>query len=90
MYGLNEIFDTLYFNYENKQPHIFKNEVLKNLKLDMYIDDDLALINHVAKDNAKTKFFWLQTGKPINGRKLHHPLEKNVTPIKQLSSIFNY
>jgi hypothetical protein len=87
-YELDKIFDKLYFNYENKQPHIFKNEVLKKLKLDMYIDDDLALINHVAKDNPKTKFFWLETDGRTNVSNLHHPLEANVTPIKKLATIF--
>src|SRR6266568_1092980 len=58
-YGLDTIFDELYFNYENKQPHEFKNEVLQKLKLDMFVDDDLSLVRYVANDNPKTKFFWL-------------------------------
>jgi hypothetical protein len=88
VYGLDQIFDELYFNYENKQPHIFKNEILKKLKLDMYIDDDLSLIRHVAKDNPNTHFYWLETDKAQTLAKLHHPLEKNITAISQLSKIF--
>lgn len=78
---LDKIFNELYFNFENKQPHLFKNAVLKNLKLDMYIDDDLSLLRHVAKDNPKTKFFWL-TPFVIEQR-----LPKNIFPISQLSEI---
>ena len=58
-YALDKIFEKLYFNYENKQPHEFKNEILKKLNLDIFVDDDLSLVHFVAKDNPKTKFFWL-------------------------------
>lgn len=57
-YELDKIFDKLYFNYDNKQPHEFKNETLQKLHLDIFVDDDLSLLRHVAKDNPKTKFFW--------------------------------
>jgi FMN phosphatase YigB (HAD superfamily) len=57
-YQLDKIFDELYFNYDNKQPHEFKNEMLKKLKLDIFVDDDLSLVRYVAKNNPKTKFFW--------------------------------
>jgi hypothetical protein len=80
-YHLDKIFTELYFNFENKQPHLFKNDVLKKLKLDMYIDDDLSLLKHVAKDNPKTKFFWLT---PFTK---DERLPKNIFPITQLSEI---
>lgn len=57
-YELDKIFDKLYFNYDNKQPHEFKNEILQKLKLDIFVDDDLSLVRYVSKDNPKTKFFW--------------------------------
>lgn len=86
-YHLDEIFDKLYFNYENQQPHIFKNEILKKLKLDMYIDDDLSLLQFVAKDNPKTKFYWLETDEKESARAHHKTLAKNVFPISRLSNI---
>lgn len=82
-YGLDKIFDTMYFNYDNRQPHEFKNEVLKKLDLDMFIDDDLSLLKHVAKDNPKTKFFWLDTATAPDN------LAKNIVPIKHLPEIFS-
>ena len=85
-HGLDKLFDKLYFNYENKQPHIFKNELLKELTLDVYVDDDLSLIQHVAKDNPHTKFFWLITDEH-NAREHNKTLEKNVNPISELSNI---
>lgn len=88
-YGLDKIFDELYFNYENKQPHIFKNEILKKLKLDIFIDDDLSLLQYVAKDNPKTKFYWLETDEKESVLSHHKKLEKNVIPISHLSNILN-
>lgn len=57
--NLNLIFDDMFFNFENRQPHIFKKRVVEKLKLDSYIDDDLPLLLFLAKKNSKTKFYWL-------------------------------
>lgn len=81
-YGLDEVFDGLYFNYKNEQPHKFKNAVLKRLNLDKYVDDDLALLNYVAKENTKTKFYWL------NYRGEEKILNKNTVAITKLPEIF--
>lgn len=81
-YGLDKIFDKLYFNYENKQPHKFKNEVLQQLKLDVFVDDDLSLVKYVAKDNPQTQFFWLDdTAKFAK-------LTNNITAITNLGQMF--
>jgi hypothetical protein len=82
-FRLDEIFDGLYFNYGNLQPHIFKEEVIKGLNLDSYIDDDLSLIKHVAKTSPKTKFFWL------NQAKMKQDLPDNVFSISKLAEIFD-
>ena len=80
-YGLDMIFDKLYFNFENKQPHIFKNEIIKKLNLDIHIDDDLSLVKFVAQSNPKTKFLWLTKQKHKN------PITKNIFSISSLSEI---
>jgi len=80
-HGLDKIFDEMYFNYENKQPHIFKNEVLKKLNLDRYVDDDFHLLKYVAKQNKKTQFFWL------NPQKKNHMLTRNITAIYNLKDM---
>lgn len=82
-YGLDTIFDEMYFNYENQQPHKFKNEILKKLKLDIFVDDDLSLVKYVAKDNPKTKFFWYDPSAEEKS------LEDNITAIGNLASIFS-
>ncbi|CAN5201375.1 hypothetical protein BH11PAT1_BH11PAT1_7010 [soil metagenome] len=80
-YHFDEIFHGLYFNYENKQPHLFKNEIIQALHLEMYIDDDFQLLKYVAKENKKTKFFWLTNKKP-------QQLTKNIVSINSLPAIF--
>lgn len=79
--GFNKIFTKMFFNFENKQPHEFKNEIIKKLHLHMYIDDDFPLLKYVAKDNKDTQFFWLSK------RKKPEKLTRNITAIHNLSDI---
>src|SRR5207248_3124815 len=81
-YGLDKIFDEMYFNFENQQPHIFKDQIIKKLSLDVYVDDDLSLIRHVARESSKTKFFWL------NQLKQDKPLTPNIFAISKITKIF--
>lgn len=80
-FGLHEIFDEMFFNYENLQPHIFKENVIGKLNLDAFIDDDLSLIKHVATNNSKTRFFWL------NSDKMNRALSDNIFAITKLEEI---
>lgn len=82
---LDEQFDGIYFNFDNKQPHLFKEETIKKLKIDTYIDDDLQLCLYLAKKMPKIKIFWVK-----NGRKADLPLPKNIVPIKGLDELINY
>ncbi|OGM60854.1 hypothetical protein A2892_04335 [Candidatus Woesebacteria bacterium RIFCSPLOWO2_01_FULL_39_10b] len=58
-YELSGIFDNIYLNFNNEEPHIFKENILKKLRFDRYIDDDLPLLEFLAKHNPKIVFFWL-------------------------------
>jgi FMN phosphatase YigB (HAD superfamily) len=80
-HGLAALFDNVFFNYDNEQPHVFKSKVMKKLHLDMYVDDDLALLQYVARDNDATKFFWLNTDE--KGK-----VTKHITAITDLPAIF--
>lgn len=57
--GFDKIFTVLSFNYEDKQPHLFKNKLIKQHNINIYVDDDLALLKYLSKNNPKTHFFWL-------------------------------
>jgi len=80
-YSLDKIFDTMIFNFKDKQPHLFKNQAIKELKIDRYVDDDLPLLEFTAKDNKSTKFFWLN-------KRQTKPLRKNLFAIRHLSEMF--
>lgn len=79
-YNLEKIFDAMIFNFKDKQPHLFKNEAIKELKVDRYVDDDLPLLEFTAKDNKSTKFFWLNKNQSKQ-------LSKNLFAIKNLSEM---
>lgn len=81
-YELDKIFDKLYFNYDNKQPHEFKNDVLKKLNLDIFVDDDLSLVRYVAKDNPQTKFYWYDQNAKEKS------ITSNIMVINKLGEIF--
>lgn len=80
-YGFEEIFDEMFFNFENQQPHVFKNKVLKKISLDLYVDDDFSLVTYLAKRNSTTSFFWL------NNKTKFIKLKRNVTAISRLQEI---
>lgn len=79
-HGFDQLFDGLFFNFSNLQPHEFKNEVIKKLDLDIYVDDDLPLLRYVAAHNKKTKFFWLN-------KKETGPITANITGITHLAAM---
>lgn len=76
-YQFDKIFDAMLFNYKNQQPHIFKDQEIKKMKIDLYVDDDLPLLKFIAKNNPNTKFFWLN-------KKHTKPLDKNLFAIIDL------
>lgn len=81
-YNLDTYFKELYFNYENKQPHIFKNEVIKKLKIDKFVDDDLYLLKYIAGRNNKVKLYWLN-------KKINKSISANIQAITDLADILN-
>jgi hypothetical protein len=80
LHHFDKIFNSMHFNYGNKQPHQFKDEILKKLNLDMYVDDDLQLLEYLTDKNPKTNFFWLN-------KKIRKPLKKNLFAIKHLAEM---
>jgi len=79
-YKLENIFQKLYFNFADIQPHIFKLEIIKKLKLDKFVDDDLYLLKYIASKNNHTKLYWLN-------KKLNKKISKNIRAITRISDI---
>ncbi|MBI2039966.1 hypothetical protein HYT18_02750 [Candidatus Microgenomates bacterium] len=81
-YGFDKIFDDMFFNFADQQPHLFKSEVVRQLKLDRYIDDDLPLLLFLSKQNKKVVFYWLNN-------KEKKKIKDNLFAITQLSDILS-
>lgn len=79
-HNLSEIFSGIYMNYENQQPHEFKSEVLKTLDLSIYVDDDLGLLQFLAKRIPHVKYFWLN-------KKIRKKISPSITAISTLWEI---
>ncbi len=48
-YHLGGFFEKIYINSNDEQPHLFKERMIKELKLDLFIDDDLPLLNYLKR-----------------------------------------
>lgn len=72
----------MFFNFENKQPHVFKNEIIKKMLIHKYVDDDLPLLEFLRKSNPQTIFFWLN-------KKHEKKLEKNLFAITNIADFFD-
>lgn len=76
----DKLFTGMYFNFDNQQPHRFKNNIIKKLKLNKYVDDDLDLLKYLAKHNPRTIFYWLNP-------KQNTKIEKNLFAITNLKKL---
>ena len=57
-YNLVEPFDAIYLNIKNQQPHIFKAGMLKKLKINLFVDDNLLVLKYLKKHCPKTQLLW--------------------------------
>jgi hypothetical protein len=47
-----------YLNEKNKQPHLYKEDMIKKLNLDIYVEDNWGIVKHISK-NSNTKILWI-------------------------------
>ncbi|OGH19075.1 MAG: hypothetical protein A3F31_01105 [Candidatus Levybacteria bacterium RIFCSPHIGHO2_12_FULL_38_12] len=79
-YKISNVFYKRCVNLQSKQPHLFKNEMLKKLKIKKFVDDDLDLLIFLSKKNPSITFYWLN-------EKENKKLSKNLFAIKNLQNI---
>jgi hypothetical protein len=63
--SITDLFKKMYFNYDNEQPHIFKDRIIKLEKIDKFVDDDLDLLIYLATNNPNVDFFWIGNDKNL-------------------------
>ncbi len=76
-YEILPYFQKIFLNSKDEQPHIFKQKIINRVKIDLYIDDDLNLLEHLRKNCVKTGLLW------------YHPdaNKSHIDHIKQISSL---
>lgn len=55
---IDHIFSGVFLNKKNEQPHIFKENMIKKLKIDIFVEDNFDIVEHL---NQKTsaKIYWI-------------------------------
>ena len=48
-YKLRKFFKEIHINLKDEQPHLYKEKMINKLKLNVFIDDDLPLLNYLRK-----------------------------------------
>lgn len=56
-HNLLNIFKSVFINLDNEQPHVFKERIIKKLKVDTFIDDDLPLVKFLEKRNLNCRLY---------------------------------
>ena len=54
-----DTFKQIYFNNNNEQPHLFKSKMIKQLKLDYFVEDNLDVASYLTTDQKKVEIWWL-------------------------------
>jgi len=54
---IKNLFKKIFINFGNEQPHVFKEKMLKELKVNIFVDDDNVLVDYLIGKNLGTKFF---------------------------------
>lgn len=84
-HSLKKYFRDIQFNFQNEQPHIFKDRMIKQLRITHFVDDDLDLLMYLAKNNPTIIFYWFN---PSKISKRYIPFE-NIQKIITVSDIKN-
>lgn len=58
-WGFDHLFRALEINHAHEQPHLFKARIIRNLKLDYYIEDNWDIVDYLVQTNTKSKIFWI-------------------------------
>ena len=60
--GIGSLYKKLHHNFKDEQPHLYKERLIKELKLDYYIEDDPLIVKYLrGKVDAKIVSYNLET-----------------------------
>lgn len=60
IHGLNahSLFRGYFLNEKNEQPHLFKERMIKDLNLDVFIEDNLDIVDYL-RQHTKAEILWI-------------------------------
>lgn len=53
---INQYFSGIYYNQKDEQPHIFKERMIKKLGIDIFVEDNLDIVEYL---NPEFKVLWI-------------------------------
>lgn len=74
------LFENMFFNFKNEQPHIFKERLIRKLRLEKYVDDDLELVHYLSMHLPKVTFYWLNND-------INRQIQKNIYAISDIKQL---
>ena len=61
---LDDVFEKVFLNFGDEQPHVFKEKTIRQLDLDYYFEDDRDMVD-LLQLKFKNKIFWVKQGETI-------------------------
>ncbi len=83
---IDHTFAGIHHNKKDEQPHLFKERMIKDLDLDVFVEDNFDIVKHLTQ-KTKAKIFWIYN---ILDRMIEHPhkfptLKKTIERIVKLA-----
>ena len=52
-------FSQCFYNTKNEEPHFFKERMIRNLHLDVFVEDNWGIVEYLAPKFTQTKIVWI-------------------------------
>ncbi len=72
--GADELFKKCFMNSADEQPHLFKERLIKELNLDVFVEDNWDIVRYLSKKSKAKKIIWVSN---IFDWKIKHPYKVN-------------
>lgn len=77
VFGLAGLFKQIHVSKNNEQPHLFKEKLLKELRLDYFVEDNWDIVNYLRNSQTRVPVFWIANwaDRKIQAAEKHYNLE---------------
>lgn len=80
-HNLGQYAQDIYLNKQKLSPKNFKNNMIQQLKIDVFVDDDINILMFIAQNNPQVKLYWIND----NSSKIFIP--SSISRISKLSEL---